>query len=80
MESMACLEAVLAVQDTLDGLFPSVKVVNNGLGVLESASRENKNIINLVHFLQKLLAVRPDVNPALFSTKIQGHISTSSAD
>ena len=68
------LHAIFAVQESQNGLFGSVKVVDDWLGIVKSASRKNIDIVVLAHVGQKFKAIWSDIELEFVTFMVVGDI------
>lgn len=73
-EPILRLHAVLPMQQSQDCLLFLVQVIDDGLGVVKGASRENIHVVVLAHVGQKLIAIGPHVELELISLVRELHI------
>ena len=73
-EAILGFHAVFAVKEAMNGLFGSIEIVDNGFCVVESSSREDVDVVVLVHVCQEFKDVWSDVELEFISFVHMHHI------
>lgn len=74
-EPILSLHTILAVKEALNGFLFLIEIGNDGLSIVQSASREDIDIVVVAHIGQKLKAIRPDIELEFITLTGKAHIS-----